>query len=170
MPIYKQMISKALFENTKINSMKRHLLVVISLFLAVSMEGQDTTSILPENLRTKVYFNMPRTTFLQAFPAVEELSQRVSFRRVYRDKQTTAPLDYVVYYFDKDGHEPLYEVILAFTDTAARNEVAQQLLGPPNYKSTEWYVARDSAFDYSAWTFQNKLVIIGRIEGTEWAE
>lgn len=170
MPIYKHMTYKALLKNTKVDRMNRFLLVVIILCLALPLVGQDTPSVLPENLRTKVYFNMPRTTFLQAFPAVEELSQRVSFRRVYRDTVTTAPLDYVVYYFDKDGHEPLYEVILAFTDTTARNAVAQQLLGPPNYKENEWYVPRDSAFDYSAWTFQNKLVIIGRIEGTEWAE
>ncbi|RME91948.1 MAG: hypothetical protein D6772_17600 [Bacteroidetes bacterium] len=125
---------------------------------------------MPENLRKFVYFNMPRKEFLQRQPHLEELSQRVSFRRVYIDTATAAPLDYIVYYFDKDRHEPLYEVILAFQDTISRDQTAAKLLGPPNYEGDEWYVPRDSAFDYSAWRFQNKLVIIGRIEGTEWAE
>lgn len=154
--------------------MRNLLLLVPLLFLAWPCQSQagasDTVQLLPENLRKFVYFNMPRKEFLQRQPQVAELSQRVSFRRVYVDTSATDPLDFIVFYFDKDRHEPLYEVILAFKDTTSRNQVANQLLGPPNYKGNEWYVPRDSAFDYSAWRFQNKLVIIGRIEGTEWAE
>lgn len=153
----------------------RHLIVccffTLLLSPAVAQEGaQDSIRLLPEQLREYIYFNMPRKEFLQRLPHAHEISQRVSFRRVYIDQETEAPLDFMAFYFDKDNHEPLYEVILGFADTTTRDAVAEQLLGPPNYDGDEWYVPRDSAFDYSAWRFQNKLVIIGRIEGTEWAE
>ncbi len=154
----------------------RRLLLVLLLYGVGSTRGlaqeavSDTVQLLPEQLRQFVYFNMPRQEFVKRLPHAREISQRVSFRRVYIDQETDPPLDFMAFYFDKDNHEPLYEVILGFADTTTRNELAAQLLGPPNYNGDEWYVPRDSAFDYSAWRYQNKLIIIGRIEGTEWAE
>ena len=74
------------------------------------------------------------------------------------------------YYFDNEGSFPLYELIIEYESTAARDAEADRLFGSPNFEETEWQYDSKEGFLIHAWKFKNKLVIAGKIAGTEWDE
>ena len=47
---------------------------------------------------------------------------------------------------------------------------AKKLFGKPNYEETEWRLTRPESFNVWAWTYENKLIIVGMIRDveTEW--
>ncbi len=91
-----------------------------------------------------------------------------SFRWVYLETVDDENMTDIVYYFDKDGDQPLYEMIFIYKDTIALNEAADQLLGPPN-DGKEWRIAKDP-YALTAWKYKTKLVMAALIPETEWAE
>ena len=92
-----------------------------------------------------------------------------SFRWVYLEKVSDdADMTEIVYYFDKDGEQPLYEMIFIYKDTNARNAAADKLLGSPNF-GEEWKFETDP-HTLTAWKYKNKLVMAAVIPQTEWAE
>ena len=94
----------------------------------------------------------------------------MSFRIEYVQNEFDNPeLKEVTYYFDDDGENPLYEMIIEYHSASQRDRVAASVLGPPN-EGEEWKFDSGEGFDLRAWQFRNKLVIIGVLPGTEWEE
>lgn len=125
---------------------------------------------IPAELSKSLYLGMPKADALKARPGME-LTREESFRTVYLEEFTGSDISSVGYYFDTNEEGTLYEFIINYKTKARRDEVAKLLLGTPNYEdSQEWLYDSKEGFDIQAWTFQNKLVIVGKIAGTEWED
>lgn len=103
-----------------------------------------------------------------------ELAHDREFRKVYIEQYAqNENLENVIYYFGViDGMEtnPLYEVILNFKSAEARDNFAAKQLGEVDFVDegrNEWRWT-EGGDEFAAWTFQNKLVIVKRVAGTEW--
>ena len=78
-------------------------------------------------------------------------------------------IESVVYYFDNEGNRPLYEYIINYHNTAARDAWAEKNLGPKNHKEgKEWLFKATAGYEVNAWVFKNKLVFAAAIAGSEW--
>lgn len=92
----------------------------------------------------------------------------MDFRVEYTESMFKNPLiKEVTYYFDAENHYPLYELIITYANADERDKVAARYLGSPN-NGDEWRFPSGEGFDIKAWKFDNKLVIIGKLLGTEW--
>lgn len=124
---------------------------------------------LPAQVRD-LYFGLPLAEFLQQTRTLSRAEPDNSFRTVLVEELSRGPVQTAVYYFDRDGDEPLYELILLYPDTATRNAETRALFGPPNHEGSEWRYDSGEGYPLWAWTFQQKLVIAAVLPGTEWAD
>ena len=92
------------------------------------------------------------------------------FRKVYREEIKRSGIDNVSYYLDNNGVLPLYELIIEYESTEARDNAAKKLLGTPNYKEKEWRIDAGLFYPLHAWTHQKKLVYAIPMDGSEWED
>lgn len=152
--------------------MKNYLsFFLISLLLFACGTSKKTSRILPDTVDQKIYFGMPLDEFkkLKA-DKVESVDDGMPFRHVFIEDIEHPELTNLGYYFDADNDKPLYEVLLIYKDEETMQRNAAEILGPPNYKETEWKIERENAPDMLAWTFKSKIIIVSLISGTEWHE
>ncbi|MCR9170969.1 MAG: hypothetical protein NXI10_00640 [bacterium] len=122
----------------------------------------------PEQLHKEVDFNMSLADFNSLKGTQTSDMKDDSFRWVYLESIEDEKMTDIVYYFDKDGDQPLYEMIFIYKDTVARNEAADKLLGAPN-DGEEWRIVQEP-YTLTAWKYKNKLVMAALIPNTEWDE
>lgn len=117
-----------------------------------------------------VHFGMAKADFLKAHPNAK-MEQDDGFRTVYIETLDSEELEAAVYYFDNDETELFYEIILVYKSEELRDDASKTLLGKPNYENgSAWMNSSKEGFRIHAWTFKTKLIIVGKIDGTEWAE
>lgn len=130
----------------------------------------DAGEYLPVGL-DHVDFGQPRARFLEAYPdAKRDAGNSLDFRHVYVREDVHPNYQSVVYYFDADGEEPLYEIILNYRDVATRDRWIPSRLGPPNFRKSEWLFPTRGGYKLNVWTFGEKLIFAAILPGTEWDE
>lgn len=123
----------------------------------------------PSQLHKEVDFNMSIVDFNALKGTSTADMQDDSFRWIYREiLPEDEDMTDIIYYFDKDGDQPLYEMIFIYKDTNARNAAADKLLGSPN-NGSEWKFVEDP-HTLTAWKYKSKLVMAAHIPKTEWNE
>lgn len=91
------------------------------------------------------------------------------FRTVFIEEFENGDIKTVAYYFGNKDTKPLYEYIFDFHSKEKRDEFVAAKLGKPN-DGDDWIFDSGEGFKIKAWQFQNKLVVVGVILGTEWYE
>lgn len=120
----------------------------------------------PSALSKGVDFNMSLADFNKLKGTSTADMTDDSFRWVYLESLNDDKVSDIVYYFDKDGDQPLYEMIFIYKDTTVRNSDAQNLLGAPN-SGKEWRLEMEP-YTVTAWKYMSKLVMAAIIPNTEW--
>ncbi|XOV65990.1 MAG: hypothetical protein ACFHU9_10175 [Fluviicola sp.] len=150
--------------------MKTALYPIIFLVLLITSCATSRTygKKYPEQLNKDVDFNMSLADFNALKGSKTDNMKDDTFRWVYVEEIADDKMTNIVYYFDKDGNQPLYEMIFIYNDTIARDEAADKLLGVPN-NGQEWRFEQDP-YPLTAWKYKNKLVLAAVIPQTEWDE
>ena len=157
-------------ELSKKRPMKKRLFYLVCALVLTSCGVQKNVykDITPKALSSGVYFDMPLADFKDLKSLSDDAFTDDEFRTVYVEENLQGDVSDIVYYFDKDGDAPLYEMIFIYRDTLVRDAEAAELLGAPN-EGAEWNLKR-SPYDIKAWTFKSKLILTALIPLTEWAE
>lgn len=143
-------------------------LLLISVILTSCASSRSYGKRHPKQLNKEVDFNMSLSDFNSLKGTSTDDMQDDSFRWIYNETVTDEDMTNIVYYFDKDGEQPLYEMIFIYKDTIARNAAADKLLGEPNFGS-EWKLDL-KPYTLTAWKYKSKLVMAAIIPNTEWDE
>ena len=140
--------------------------------LALLISSCGTTKaygdLYPNGLDSKVYLGMPMNDFVELRGVTVSDFKDDTFRKIYVDKATSEDITDIVYYFDADGDQPLYEMIFVYKDESTRDAEAKRLLGEPN-NGEEWKLEREP-YDVLAWKYKAKLILVSLIPDTEWAD
>jgi len=136
---------------------------------AASLSAHPVQRYLPAEVRD-LYFGLPLETFLQQKRDLTRPEGEMDFRIVLVEEFAKGQAESMVYYFDADEDEPLYEIIAIYPDEATRDAVAADLLGEPNYDGSEWRYDSGEGYQIWAWTFKTKLIIAAILPNTEWAD
>lgn len=143
-------------------------LIVFLVLASCAASKNDYKNITPKQQDKRVHFNMS----ISEFKTLKDLKMSDfiddSFRWVYSEPLENETISDIVYYFDKDGEQPLYEMIYIYKDISDRDAAAQNLLGTPN-NDKEWLLDR-TPYPIKAWKYKNKLIMVAVIPDTEWAE
>ena len=145
---------------------------VLALSFAFLLGNGQVKRILPKTFK-KVELGMPMEDFAAVRKGLqtEDLS-RDKFR--YRWAETCkkkSAISSVVYYFSDTEEKSLYEMIIYYRDLRVRDAWLAKNYGTPNYKNgTEWRFASDLGFEVRAWRYEDRLVIVAAMPGTEWEE
>ena len=118
-------------------------------------------------LHRDLYLGMSKAEFLAARPNAK-LIQEESFREVYMDETADGSISQTGYYVSNTGI--MYEILVFYTSEIERDADAKKLLGSPNHKTIEWMFPSKEGFQINIWTYKEKLIYAGLIEGTEWGE
>lgn len=152
--------------------MNKNIAIAIALLMAVACKSTKTLTqhkYIPSAFHN-VRFDMPMDKALKARPAMKKIEE-VDFRTVFLEEIGKDGIKQVVYYFGTEGSQPLYEMIFIYFDEDERDEAAENLLGTPNYENgKEWMYDSGEGFRIHAWKFKTKLIVAGKIKGTEWEE
>lgn len=114
-------------------------------------------------------FGMSKAEVLNLRPAMKPQDQNFEFRSVYLEAKPATNIESAVYYFDAEGKEPFYELIIVYPDMTARDAAAEALFGAPN-KGGEWYFENKGSYPIKAWVFNEKLIVAALVPQTEWWE
>lgn len=144
------------------------------------LEGHDVQwKYIPAEFHT-TFLGMELVDFREARPnARKEPNETDSFRDMYIEYPPEASgVFQVVYYIDtnhevekeKDRVLKLYEYIFEYSSSDKRDRLVDPVLGSPNFNETEWMFDSEEGFMIHCWKFQNKLVVVGKIAGTEWGD
>lgn len=147
--------------------MSIRILTILCLTTIFLLQGCASAKF-PAALDKKVDFNMSLDYFNLLKGTSTADMQDDSFRWVYNEEVNDDKLSNIVYYFDKDGSRPLYEMIFIYKDKNVRNKEANELLGYPN-NDGEWRLEK-APYTIIAWNFESKLVMAALIPNTEWWE
>lgn len=149
----------------------RNLFILLFFVASCFAYGQKSPEkFLPKELKKSISFNMTMKEFLSKKDPSTLSYTDDGFRHIYVETLNEGDITNIVYYFDKDDHEPLYEVILVYKDEATRDAASKKLLGNPNVKGSEWLKTHKKRKDVRAWTFKKKLIITQLLDKTEWAD
>jgi hypothetical protein len=155
----------------RVPSLKAILILALA---AVGCAGTGTApghaARLPTELDS-VHLGMPLADFQQRHDTgAMEVDDSMGFRISYTRRFQGGPIEYVVHEFDAEGTRPLYELIVRYRDGHDVTAIAAEKYGPPNAEGGEWRFPTAEGFDVRIWTFQNKLVIVGTLPGTEFGD
>lgn len=164
----------------RIASSLLYALFALLLLAAVPLHAQfgndyskkDSKKLLPKALKG-TWFGMPRAEFVDRSGPSHLVSKEDGFRFIYEEAHQSENkgnegLKTATYYFDGDGNEVLYEVILDFESHLTRDAMAFELFGAPNAGEDEWWFPSAYAFPLRIWLHENKLVIAAVLPGTPW--
>ena len=139
-----------------------------------SKKAQSTSKkghpFLPEVV-SNLDFGMSMEEVKALRPNIRDAEGKYDFRKEYLEEVYDNGIEYIGYYFNKAESWPLYEIIIGYDSEDLMKAKAFQLLGEKNHeKGEEWMLDSGRGYQIHAWTFQKKLVIVGKIGGTEWDE
>jgi hypothetical protein len=150
------------------------LLILTLVLHLIPLEAQSfrqQKGFFPKGIKKmKVYLGASEAQLLKRCPDCQEMGQGESFRRVYQTTLNDPNFQSVVFYVSTSKKE-VYEMILLSKDGQEVKELTNELMGYPNAKDGEWRFSSKKtkqAFSIAAWTYQNKLIIAGAMEGSEW--
>lgn len=159
--------------NLKLDSLKYGLsifLILISTAVFAQNKKFPGADILPKKISSKVYFGMDLERFKKKLGADVKLSSTSeSFRSIYSQQVNSNEIKEIVYYFDKDDKQALYEIIISYQKGENPEEIAKRLFGEANFKGDEWRVEEKENLIVWSWVFMNKLILVGNIPNTEWS-
>ncbi len=145
------------------------LLLIVGSTACKSGEHTTQHKYIPKSLHS-LYLGMPKADAIKARPNMK-LAKEESFRTAYLEEINDGTFESIVYYFDSDAPNVLYEIIIIYKDETVRDNVANTLFGEPNSENREqWYFKSKENFRIHCWKYKNKLIIVGKIYGTEWEE
>ncbi len=162
--------------------MKRIILFLTVVF--IGFYGCTSTSKIPNELKSQqkylfkelvdneLFLGLAKDDLLLKRPKAEENSDGFDFREIYIDTAFSQRFNTLIYYIDREGTKPVYEFILLVDNRFDAKKLAKEKYGEPNYKD-EWRFSKETTklpYDIAVWTFKNKVIIAGTIEGTEWEE
>ncbi|MCF7793390.1 MAG: hypothetical protein K9N09_06545 [Candidatus Cloacimonetes bacterium] len=150
---------------------KRILLNVIVLITIVSCgfiaKHSYQKTLLPKTLRN-FYLGMELADFSK-IKDLEKLEKydAFNFRVEYAEKFKDAEIKEVTYYFTKEKPQILYEFIIEYQSNVNVPFLAKERYGKPN-SDEEWLFDSREGFDIKIWTFNQTIVVAGKLPGTEW--
>jgi hypothetical protein len=150
--------------------MKIFLLVSFLFFECLAWSQPLRKEFLPEELRGVKLGMSEKKLLRKRGNMLEVYPEQVNFRKAYMQTNVSENVEYLVFFTDADGKKPLYEIIIRYKNIHVLDRFAAELLGEPNYEQTEWRYDTGKGFIVWAWKFENKLVLVGMIEDTEWDE
>jgi hypothetical protein len=129
---------------------------------------KDSKKLLPKALKG-TWFGMARTDYAERGGSTMLVAKEAGFRYTYQEVHNDKDgLKTATLYFDGDGDEVLYEVILEYENELARDAAVFALFGSPNTGEREWWFPTDHAFPVRVWLHEKKLVIAAVLPGTAW--
>ena len=150
--------------------MKPYLKISSALFLLLpvfaSAQKFDPKTVVPKSL-AKYNFGMGLDEFAKKNKLATSAGGTMSFRIEYTEKSTDKDIKSVIYYFDAENNQPLYEMIIDFKDKMALDAHCSKKLGAPN-DGKEWKWTTKEGHTFKAWRFSNTLVLAIGLPSTEW--
>jgi len=144
------------------------LIATVTLLTSCGNSQKTSKAILPEVVDSEIELGMTLSEFNKVKSENVEEAQRESFRIVFLEKMNDTKVSDIVYYFDSDDEQVLYEIIIVYKEEAGRDAAAKELFGEPNHDEKEWRLTRPESFNVWAWPHKTKLVVVGMFPGTEW--
>jgi hypothetical protein len=157
----------------------KYLVMAASVVLVLAGCGKSTQSnknknshaeqqkYLPEGFKD-LWLGMSFEELAELRPGIKEVNSGFDFRRTYVDNPSIDGVFSVVYYVNNEGPEICYEIMIEYVSSLRRDQVAETTFGEPNYKEIEWLFDSGEKFKINCWLYQNKVILAGLIEGTEW--
>ena len=143
--------------------------VLICLLFSITMLAQSNSDdFIPKGVPNYVSFGMSVADFEKKAKKVEKVDDSMPFRVVFSQEMKAKGIDEIIYYFDADERsQPLYEIIIVYDNLKKREKAIRNKF---NEDTEEWSYALSNPYPVDAWIFKNKLVVVAKIPGTEWAE
>ena len=150
---------------------KQILLFLILCSISASGVSQNTKIRRPiprEVPNNQVEFAMSLAEFRDNFKRDDiTLDDSYGFRQVYTQKVKNRHVSEIIYYFDSDGDQPLYEIIVVYKEEEMAELIAARKYGAPNFREHEWRFTYKE-HDIWCWVYKNKIVVAAKIPDTEW--
>lgn len=138
-----------------------------------SLTGQaQVKRVLPKTFK-KIELGMSMADFAQVRKRLntEDLSRDKFRYRWTENIKKGKGIASAVYYFDDSEDKSLYEVIIYYNDLRVRDAWLAKNFGAPNHKNnTEWRFASTLGTQIHAWRYEDRLVVVAALRGTEWEE
>lgn len=142
---------------------------MICLLAAANLEAQPKRS-LPKALKG-LEFGMSLAEFaeIRGNLRTEDLQfDKIRYRWAEKGSKDKA-ISKVIYYFDDEEEKVFYECIIFYNNLQKREAWLDKNYGPPNAENnTEWRFVADEGYELRAWRFEDRLVIVAVLPGTEW--
>ncbi len=132
-------------------------------------KGKNNDLFISELLKD-VTMGMPLADFQKIRPAAVK-TEGSDFRLILEEKIGKKGIKDITYYFDNEGNQPFYEIIVEYDNVANRDNAAEKLFGKMNHplKNDHWVIYKGNA-DYLTvgWTYESRLIWAGQIPHSEW--
>jgi hypothetical protein len=135
--------------------------------LSVSAQKPMTYKMLVPKSMKKYKFGMSHEAFTQKNKNLQNKSY-FSFRYEYHIESPSREVKMLTLYFDTQGEQPLYELIIEYHDPAVRDAFIERNYGKPN-DGRQWAWKLPDGLTAKAWTFMDNLIITVLYPGTEHA-
>jgi hypothetical protein len=135
----------------------------------ITAQNFDPKTVVPAKL-AKYEFGMTLNKFKKRNKkAVIDTPGSFDFRIIAEDRSAGGEFESVVYYFDAENDEPLYEMIIQYKTLEAMEAYVNTTLKEPN-NGKEWKWTTKEGYVFKAWKFGKKLVLALGLPSTEWYE
>lgn len=117
--------------------------------------------------------DMPQEKTLKSVKGLKKEKSGLDFRTEYVYEVHENGLNALTLYFDKDHHDPLYEIILDFENADTLEALCKKDLGPGNHPRLEehWILnLTPEGLAFILWRFENKLIMAANLPDTEFAD
>jgi hypothetical protein len=150
--------------------MKTAFKALLSLCLLVplvsSAQNFNTKTVIPKSL-SDYPFGMRLGDFTKKNSSATTRASNTPGRIEYLDNVASKEIKQVIYYFDDDNDQPLYEMIIQFNSARDLDNHCSNKLGSPN-EGKQWKWKTKEGHIFKAWRFGTTLVLALALPSTEW--
>ncbi|MEI6410020.1 MAG: hypothetical protein WCR52_11595 [Bacteroidota bacterium] len=146
------------------------LIVLLSTTFCMAQTSTETAAKRVIQTLGKLSLGTSKAEFVRQKPTINRFDDKMGFRLETTETVGIDGLESVTYYFDMDGEQPLYELILAFSTEALRTAVTEKMFGPANYpnKPDHWILGAENGVISIGWSSGPSYSIAANIPFTEW--
>ena len=152
------------------------LLAVLSLHLVgqstVPHSAEEYGKAFTEASGLGFKMDMPLPSAMELMKGLKVAESGMDFRTECTYSFHKNGLKELTFYFDKDNHQPLYEIIIEFEDADTLEALCVQDLGPGNHPRLQehWIMSlTPDGYAFIIWRFENKLIMASNLADTELA-
>jgi hypothetical protein len=141
--------------------------ILLALLSSCAIISRHQKQYFPKQIKNlylgMTYQKFEKTKDTSNLTIYDEFDHRTEYTEVFEE----GSIKEITYYFTKGDSQILFELIIEYHPDTSVIKLSREMYGSPN-ADDEWLFDTKEGFDMMIWTYENKIILAGKLPGSGW--